>query len=408
MTDIVRKDIRSYRQLPVNLYQIQVEVPRRDQAAVRRDARPRVPDEGRVFVRRRPRCADEVVPRDVRRLRADLHAARAAVSRRRCGYRCDRRIRVARIPGARRFGRGRDRLQRRIGLRGERRAGRGARAADRAGGACRSRCKRSPTPGQSTCEDVAELLGLPLARTVKCLLVHAQDRVQMLLVRGDHMGNEVKIGKVPGLDGWRWASEAEIVAATGCRPGYLGPVGIPADMPLIVDRQVGVMSDFVCGANEADFHLRGVNFGRDCREPDVVADIRSVVAGDPSPDGKGTLAIVRGIEVGHVFALGRRVLYSDGGNLSGRRRSVARHPDGLLRHRRHARRRRGDRAESRRTGYRLAAGNGTICRGDRADRLRPQRRRFANAQTGCMAQLDRRRDRSAARRSRRASWRDVC
>jgi prolyl-tRNA synthetase len=126
----------------------------------------------------------------------------------------------------------------------------------------------------------------------------------MLLVRGDHMGNEVKIGKVPGLAGWRWASEAEIVAATGCRPGYLGPVGIPPDMPLIVDRQVGAMGDFVCGANEADFHLTGVNFGRDCREPDVVADIRSVVAGDPSPDGNGTLAIVRGIEVGHVFALG--------------------------------------------------------------------------------------------------------
>jgi prolyl-tRNA synthetase len=164
--------------------------------------------------------------------------------------------------------------------------------------------QRVATPGQSTCEDVAKLLGLPLARTVKCLLVYAHDRVHMLLVRGDHMGNEVKIGKVSGLDGWRWASEAEIVAATGCRPGYLGPVGIPATMPLIVDRQVAAMSDFVCGANEADYHLRGVNFGRDCREPDTVADIRSVVAGDPSPDGKGTLAIVRGIEVGHVFALG--------------------------------------------------------------------------------------------------------
>src|SRR5678815_4748710 len=160
------------------------------------------------------------------------------------------------------------------------------------------------TPGQSTCKDVAKLLGLPLTRTVKCLLVHAHDRVQMLLVRGDHMGNEIKIGKVPGLDGWRWASEAEIVAATGCRPGYLGPVGIPGDMPLIVDRQVAAMSDFVCGANEAGFHLRGVNFGRDCREPDVVADIRNVVAGDLSPDGRGTLSIVRGIEVGHVFALG--------------------------------------------------------------------------------------------------------
>jgi prolyl-tRNA synthetase len=139
---------------------------------------------------------------------------------------------------------------------------------------------------------------------VKCLLIHAQDRVQMLLVRGDHMGNEVKIGKLPGLGPWRWASEAEIVAATGCRPGYLGPVGIPADMPLIADRAVAAMSDFVCGANEADYHLRGVNFARDCREPDVVADIRNVVAGDPSPDGRGTLSIVRGIEVGHVFALG--------------------------------------------------------------------------------------------------------
>jgi prolyl-tRNA synthetase len=164
--------------------------------------------------------------------------------------------------------------------------------------------ERVPTPGQSTCEDVARLLGLPLTRTVKCLLVYAHDRVHMLLVRGDHMGNEVKIGKVSGLDGWRWASEPEIVAATGCRPGYLGPVGIPATMPLIVDRQVAAMSDFGCGANEADYLLRGVHFSRDCREPDTVADIRSVVAGDPSPDGKGTLAIVRGIEVGHVFALG--------------------------------------------------------------------------------------------------------
>src|SRR5689334_1307007 len=160
------------------------------------------------------------------------------------------------------------------------------------------------TPGKATCEEVAELLGLPLSRTVKCLMVHAQDRVQMLLIRGDRMLNEVKVGKLPDLGGWRWASEAEIVQATGCAPGYLGPVGMPGDMPLIVDREVAVMSDFVCGANEADFHLRGVNFGRDAREPDLVADIRNVVAGDPSPDGKGTLEIVRGIEVGHVFALG--------------------------------------------------------------------------------------------------------
>jgi prolyl-tRNA synthetase len=168
---------------------------------------------------------------------------------------------------------------------------------------------RVPTPGKSTCEEVAELLQLPLARTVKCLMLWADGRVHMLLLRGDHMGNEVKIGKLPGMDGWRFASEAEIIEATGCRPGYLGPVGIPKEMTLIADRAVAVMADFICGANEPDYHLRGVNFGRDCREPDVVADIRNVVKGDPSPDGKGTLDILRGIEVGHVFALGH--LYSE-------------------------------------------------------------------------------------------------
>src|SRR5262249_27184537 len=129
-------------------------------------------------------------------------------------------------------------------------------------------------------------------------------RIRMLLIRGDHVLNEVKVTKVPGLAKFRWATQAEIVAATGCAPGYLGPVGIPADLTLIVDRTVALMADFICGANERDFHLRGVNFGRDCREPDVVADLRNVAAGDPSPDGKGSLEILRGIEVGHVFALG--------------------------------------------------------------------------------------------------------
>jgi prolyl-tRNA synthetase len=160
------------------------------------------------------------------------------------------------------------------------------------------------TPGMSTCEDVAGLLHLPLGRTVKCIMLHASGKVHMLLLRGDHSLNEVKVGKLPGLAGFRWASDAEIAAATGCAPGYLGPVGVAPDLPLIADRTVAVMSDFVCGANEADYHLRGVNFGRDCREPDQVADIRNVVAGDPSPDGRGDLEIARGIEVGHVFALG--------------------------------------------------------------------------------------------------------
>ncbi len=163
---------------------------------------------------------------------------------------------------------------------------------------------RVPTPGKSTCEEVAALLQMPLARTVKCIMLSAGGKIHMLLIRGDHTLNEVKAGKLPQLSGFRWASDAEIVEATGCAPGYLGPVGIDADLPLIVDREVAAMADFICGANEPDYHLRGVNFGRDCREPDTIADIRNVVAGDPSPDGKGPLTIARGIEVGHVFALG--------------------------------------------------------------------------------------------------------
>jgi prolyl-tRNA synthetase len=169
--------------------------------------------------------------------------------------------------------------------------------------------QKVPTPGKATCEDVAELLGLPLARTLKCIMLATDTegqpaRVWMLLIRGDHALNEIKVTKIPGLEKFRWASEAEIVAATGCNPGYLGPVGIPKDLTLLADRTVAVMADFICGANERDFHLRGVNFGRDCREPDLVTDLRNVVAGDPSPDGRGPLEIMRGIEVGHVFALG--------------------------------------------------------------------------------------------------------
>jgi prolyl-tRNA synthetase len=172
--------------------------------------------------------------------------------------------------------------------------------------AARETMQKVPTPGKSNCEDVAELLGLPLARTVKCIMLFASDKVHMLLIRGDHSLNEIKTAKVPGFAGFRWARDDEIAAALGCEPGYLGPVGMPSSMRLIVDREVAAMADFICGANEVDFHLRGVNFGRDCREPDLVADIRNVVKGDPSPDGKGTLDIVRGIEVGHVFALGTR------------------------------------------------------------------------------------------------------
>jgi prolyl-tRNA synthetase len=164
------------------------------------------------------------------------------------------------------------------------------------------------TPNMTTCESVANFLKLPLTRTVKTLMVVTvnddKEQLQMLLIRGDHSLNEVKLGKLPGFANWRWANDAEIADALKCPPGYLGPVGIPAELPLIADRTVAVMTDFVCGANDAGYHLRGVNFGKDARQPDSVADIRNVEKGDPSPDGKGVLDLLHGVEVGHVFALG--------------------------------------------------------------------------------------------------------
>jgi prolyl-tRNA synthetase len=163
------------------------------------------------------------------------------------------------------------------------------------------------TPKQTTCEDVAALLDMPLARTVKLVAVMVGEQMVALLLRGDHMLNEVKLGKLPGMADFRLANEAEIRAAFDCPPGFLGPVGIDRSrIRLIADRTVAAMSDFVCGANKPKFHLAGVNFGRDLKEADVVADIRNVVDGDPSPDGMGSLALCRGIEVGHVFQLGNK------------------------------------------------------------------------------------------------------
>ncbi|HCY62353.1 MAG TPA: proline--tRNA ligase [Oxalobacteraceae bacterium] len=169
------------------------------------------------------------------------------------------------------------------------------------------------TPGKTRCEDVAALLDLPLTATVKgiVLAVDSEDngktatQIWLLLLRGDHELNEVKAAKVPGLANFRFASEAEIVEHFGTPPGYLGPIGTSKPVKIVADRTVAAMSDFVCGANEAGFHYTGANLGRDIPEP-LVADLRNVVAGDPSPDGKGTLAIQRGIEVGHVFQLGTR------------------------------------------------------------------------------------------------------
>ncbi len=167
-----------------------------------------------------------------------------------------------------------------------------------------------PTPNKSTCADVAQFLKLPLEKTVKTLLFAADQekgpaKLFMLLVRGDHELNEVKASKIPGMAESRFATEAEIKQACNALAGYLGPVGVSADVTVVADRTVANMADFVCGANEAGHHLTGVNWGRDLPEP-LVLDLRNAVIGDPSPDGKGVVDICRGIEVGHIFQLGTR------------------------------------------------------------------------------------------------------
>ncbi|ANN76692.1 proline--tRNA ligase [Bordetella flabilis] len=169
-----------------------------------------------------------------------------------------------------------------------------------------------PTPGAAKCEDVAALLDIPLETTVKSIVLATepepgQVRIWLLLLRGDHTLNEIKTAKVPGLDkGYRFATEDEILAHFGCKPGYLGPIDTRQPVQVVADRTVANMHDFVCGANREDYHYVGVNWGRDIPEPADVADLRNVVAGDPAPDGRGTLAIQRGIEVGHVFYLGTK------------------------------------------------------------------------------------------------------
>ncbi len=167
-----------------------------------------------------------------------------------------------------------------------------------------------PTPDKTNCADVAKFLNVPLESTVKSLLFAADQekgpaKLFMLLVRGDHELNEVKASKIPGMAESRFATEAEIKQACNAPAGYLGPVGVSADVTIVADRTVANMADFVCGANDAGHHLTGVNWGRDLPEP-LVLDIRNAVIGDPSPDGKGVVDICRGIEVGHVFQLGTR------------------------------------------------------------------------------------------------------
>lgn len=176
--------------------------------------------------------------------------------------------------------------------------------------------QKVPTPGKEKCEDVVALLGRDLTQAMKSVVL-AADRVDekgnalpaqivMILLRADHELNEVKAGKLPELkEGFRFATDKEIVEAFGCKPGYLGPVGVKEDVVIYADLTAANMSDFICGANEEDFHITGVNWGRDLPEAKV-ADLRNVVEGDRSPCGQGTLKLQRGIEVGHVFYLGTK------------------------------------------------------------------------------------------------------
>ena len=189
------------------------------------------------------------------------------------------------------------------------------------------------TPTQTLCAEVAELLNVTLTQVVKSVAVVAPvpvdadtlkanpkalpgQRFFLLLLRADHELNEIKASKLDGLKDMRLATSEEIQAALGCVPGFIGPVAVSAEVTVIADRTAAVMSDFICGANRVGEHLSGVNFGRDLPEP-IVADIRNVVAGDPSPCGKGTLAIKRGIEVGHIFQLGQKYSAALGASVLG-------------------------------------------------------------------------------------------
>ncbi len=316
VTDIARQELRSYKQLPKNLYQIQTKF--RDE--------------------RRPRCGlmrgREFIMKDAYSFDRDMVSAKASYQVMAQAYRCifDRfglRYRaVAADSGA--IGGDLSEEFQVIAATGEdaivycpqsdyaanlEKAEALAPAGPRPGAS--KALEKTPTPGKSTCADVAQLLGVPLQTTVKSLVLATdtldeagnvvKSQVWLLLVRGDHDMNEVKAGKLPGLDlGFRFATVPEILEHFGTKPGYLGPIGLKKPVKVVADREVAMMADWICGANAEDFHHTGVNWGRDLPEPDLVADIRNVLEGDPSPDGLGPLAIERGIEVGHVFYLGTK------------------------------------------------------------------------------------------------------
>jgi prolyl-tRNA synthetase len=325
VTDLVRQEIRSYKQLPKNFYQIQTKF--------RDERRPRFGlMRGREFIMKDAYSFDRDMVSAKASYQVMASAYRAIFDRFGLRYRA-----VAADSGA--IGGDLSEEFQVIAATGEdaivycptsdyaaNMEKAESLAPAQARGAATEALNRLPTPGVSTCAGVADLLKLPLSRTVKSLVLATdrlndhgevvQSQIYLLLLRGDHEMNEVKVGKLPGFEGgFRFATTAEIEDHFGCVPGYLGPIGLQSTsrpdgslsgVTVIADREVAVMADWICGANAVDFHLTGVNWGRDLAEPARVADLRNVVAGDASPDGQGVLAIERGIEVGHVFYLGTK------------------------------------------------------------------------------------------------------
>ncbi|MCH6482354.1 proline--tRNA ligase [Pseudoxanthomonas sp. LH2527] len=303
VTDFARQELSSYKQLPVNFYQIQTKFrdeirPRfgvmRAREFVMKDAYSfHITDEDLV---REYRNMHAAYTRIFTRLGLDFRAVQADSGA--IGGDASQEFHVLADSGedAIAFSTGSDYA---ANVEAAHAAAPGPRAA------ASETMNKVPTPTQKTCEDVAALLGIPLQRTVKSVAVMTDAGFVLALVRGDHAVNEIKLGKVAGMADYRLATEAEILAHLGSEPGFLGPVGAKQAIRVVADRDVAAMADFVVGANEAGFHLAGVNWGRDLPEPETVADIRNVVAGDKAADG-GEIRIVRGIEVGHVFQLGRK------------------------------------------------------------------------------------------------------
>jgi len=316
VTDIARQELRSYKQLPKNLYQVQTKF--------RDERRPRFGlMRGREFIMKDAYSFDrdqasakksyEVMAAAYRRIfdRFGLRYRAVAADSGAIGGDLSEEFQVIAATGEDAIVYCPDSDYAANMEKAEALAPAGPRAA------ATQALQKVPTPGKSTCEDVAQLLGVPLNTTVKSLVLATdtlddtgtpvKSQVWLLLVRGDHDMNEIKVSKVPGLDsGFRFATVPEIEAHFGTKPGYLGPIGLKQPVKIVADREVALMADWICGANEEGFHLTGVNWGRDLPEPDAVADLRNVVEGDPSPDGKGKLAIERGIEVGHIFYLGTK------------------------------------------------------------------------------------------------------